>query len=469
MSPRPADPQLRTAPAASSEGTALRAALAQAQTRIAVLEGLLREQATTDALTGLPNQIIFGPRVEEALARAETGGHMVAVAFVDLDRFRTVNDVLGHASGDKLLQQVAERLVGGLGRGNVFRMAGDEFVLLREDVGRREDPSRCFDRVRTALQRPFVCDGHELFVSASIGIALYPYDGEDVGTLVKNADCAMFRAKERGGDTAECYSQGLFEEARRRLLLERSLRQALDRDEIVLEYQPQMDLGTGRIVGLEALARWRHPDLGLLWPGAFMPLAEETGLVNPIGERILEMACAQAGVWAAIDADVRVWVNLSARQFHHGDLPALVARTLEHCGLPGSQLGVEITESFAMRHPAEAAAVLQRVASMGVRTALDDFGTGYSSLAYLSRFPIDVLKLDRSFVQSAPAQAGDAAIARAIILLAHGLQLTVVAEGVETLQQQAFLRREGCDQAQGFLLGRPVGPAVVPRLLMAAS
>ncbi|MGH8975663.1 MAG: putative bifunctional diguanylate cyclase/phosphodiesterase [Acidimicrobiia bacterium] len=468
MTPGPAEAQLRTSAAPAADTGELRAALARAEARIAVLEGLLHQQATTDPLTGLPNQITFGARMEDTLSRAEAGEDMVAVGFVDLDRFRTVNDVLGHAAGDKLLQQVADRLVARLGPGNVFRMAGDEFVLLRDDVRRDEDPGRFFDPVRAALQRPFVCDGHELFVTASIGIALYPFDGEDVGTLVKNADCAMFRAKERGGDTAECYSQGLFEEARRRLSMERSLHRALDGDEIVLEYQPQIDIGTGRIVGLEALARWRHPDLGLLWPGAFMPLAEETGLVNPIGERVLELACTEAGVWTAVDPDVRVWVNLSARQFHHGDLPALVARTLEGCGLSATQLGVEITESFAMRHPAEAAAVLRRVATMGVKTALDDFGTGYSSFAYLSRFPIDVLKLDRSFVQSAPTEDGNAAISRAVISLAHGLHLAVVAEGVETTEQLAFLRQEGCDQAQGFLLGRPVAPSAVAALLTGA-
>ncbi|HEY3240262.1 MAG TPA: EAL domain-containing protein, partial [Acidimicrobiia bacterium] len=253
---------------------------------------------------------------------------------------------------------------------------------------------------------------------------------------------------------------------RRRLSLERSLRRAVDGDEILLEYQPQFDLATGEIVGFEALARWRHPELGLLSPDAFMPLAEETGLVIPIGERILEMACGQTVVWAAMEPDVRVWVNLSARQFHQRDLPALVARTLEHTGLAAAQLGVEITESFAMRHPAEAAAVLDRLAAIGVKSALDDFGTGYSSLAYLSRFSIDVLKLDRSFVQSAPADRNDAAISRAVISLAHGLGITVVAEGVETTRQRAFLVAEGCDQAQGFLLARPLRPEVVAPLLV---
>lgn len=461
VSLRPADTHPRAVPAALPGVDDLLAALAQAHSRIATLEALLREQATRDPLTGLPNQVQFGAQLNEALARAEITDRMVAVAFIDLDRFRMVNDVLGHSAGDKLLQQVGGRLADRLGRGNVFRMAGDEFVLLREGVERDEDHSRAFDSVQRALQRPFVCDGQELFMTASIGIALYPYDGEDVGTLVKNADCAMFRAKERGGDTVECYSRGLFEEARRRLSLERSLRRALDGDEILLEYQPQFDLATGEIVGFEALARWRHPELGLLSPDTFMPLAEETGLVIPIGQRILEMACGQAAVWAAMDPNIRVWVNLSARQFHQGDLPALVARTLDRAGLAAAQLGVEITESFAMRHPAEAAAVLDRLAAIGVKSALDDFGTGYSSLAYLSRFSIDVLKLDRSFVQSVPSDRNDAAISRAVISLAHGLGIPVMAEGVETEQQRGFLVEENCDQAQGFLLGRPMPPEAV--------
>jgi len=439
-------------------------AVGRLEGQVATLEGLLRDQATLDPLTGLPNQVEFAARLSAAIVGAERAGRTVAVAFLDLDRFRTVNDVLGHAAGDKLLQQVAGRLAARLGRHNVFRMAGDEFVLLREGLGRDEDHTRSFDAARGVLQRPFVCDGHELFVTASIGIALYPYDGEDVGTLVKNADCAMFRAKERGGDTLECYSQGLFEEARRRLSLERSLRRAVEGDEITLDYQPQFDLATGDVTGFEALARWQHPELGVVLPGAFMPLAEETGLIIPIGERVMEMACRQAQEWAA-SPGVRVWVNLSARQFHQCDLPALVGRCLHLSGLSAELLGVEVTESLAMRHPAEAVAVLGQLARLGVKTALDDFGTGYSSLAYLSRFSVDVLKLDRSFVQHAPGGGNDAAIARAIIALAHSLGITVVAEGVETEEQQSFLAGEGCDQAQGFLLARPMAPAAVTRFL----
>lgn len=467
MSPRPAEARLRavrTVPVIADDEA--RGALAQARARIATLEALLHDQATRDPLTGLPNQSAFGARAEAALARADRDGGMVAVAFIDLDRFRTVNDVLGHAAGDKLLQQVGARLAGRLGRDNVFRMAGDEFVLLREGVRRDEDHTRTFEAAARALERPFVCDGHELFVTASIGIALHPYDGEDVGTLIRQADCAMFRAKERGGDTVECYSHGLYEEARRRLSLERSLRRALDGDEIVLEYQPQLDLATGAVAGVEALARWRHPELGLLTPDAFLPLAEETGLVIPLGARILEMACTQARVWAATAPGLRMWVNLSARQFHRGDLPALVSRTLERAGLAPARLGVEITESFAMRHPARAAAVLDRLAALGVSSALDDFGTGHSSLAYLSRFPVDVLKLDRSFVQSTPHDRNNVAISRAVISLAHGLGVTVVAEGVETAEQLAFLTQEGCDQAQGFLLGRPMAANEAAALLV---
>ena len=440
-------------------------AMAHLQGQVATLEGLLQTQATVDPLTGLPNQVEFAARLREAIAAAERDGRMVAVAFLDLDRFRTVNDVLGHVAGDTLLQQVAGRLADRFGRHNVFRMAGDEYVLLREGLGRGEDHAGSFDAARRVLQRPFLCGGHDLVVTASIGIALYPYDGEDLETLVKNADCAMFRAKEHGGDTVECYSQGLFEEARRRLSLERSLRRAVESDEITLEFQPQFDLVTGAVVGFEGLARWHHPELGVLLPGAFMALAEETGLIVPIGERVMEIACGQAYQWASTDPGLRVWVNLSPRQFHQGNIPGLVGRCLKDARLPAGLLGVEVTESLAMRHPAEAAAVLGELAELGVKTALDDFGTGYSSLAYLSRFSVDVLKLDRSFVQLGPGGGNDAAIARAVIALAHSLGITVVAEGVETEAQRSFLIGEGCDHAQGFLLARPMGAAAVTRFL----
>jgi diguanylate cyclase (GGDEF)-like protein len=459
VTPRPAETHPGALWAAPPIGGEAFDALARAEARIAVLEGLLHEQATRDPLTGLPNQVEFASRLEGVLAGAATGDVMVGVGFLDLDRFRTVNDVLGHAAGDKLLQQVGQRLVDRLGPGNVFRMAGDEFVLLRERVAPEEDQLRIFDAARQALQRPFVCDGHQLFMTGTIGAALYPYDGEDFGTLVRNADCALFRGKEGGGDTVEAYSSGLYDEARRRLTLERSLRRALDGDdEIVVHYQPVVELATGAVSGYEALARWQHPDLGLLAPGSFMPLAEETGLIIPLGRRVLELACRQGAVWSARRPGLRMWVNVSPRQFHQGDLAADVAGALERSGLPPAGLGLEITESLAMRHPTEAAAVLERMSALGVHTALDDFGTGHSSLAYLGRFPIDVLKLDLSFVQKAPQDRTSAAITRAVITLARGLHMTVVAEGVETEEQRAFVAAEGCDQAQGYLLGRPAPP-----------
>lgn len=458
MTPRPAETHPGAVRASPPIGGEAFGALARAEARIAVLEELLHEQATRDPLTGLPNQVEFASRLERVLAAAAAGDVMVGVGFLDLDRFRTVNDVLGHAAGDKLLQQVGQRLVDRLGPGNVFRMAGDEFVLLRERVGLEEDQLRIFDAARQALQRPFVCDGHQLFMTGTIGTALYPYDGEDFGTLVRNADCALFRGKEAGGDTVEAYSSGLYDEARRRLTLERSLRRALEGDEIVVHYQPVVDLATGAVTGYEALARWQHPDLGLLAPAGFMPLAEETGLIIPLGRRVLELACHQAAVWSARRPGLRVWVNVSARQFHQGDLAADVAGALRRTGLAPAGLGLEITESLAMRHPTEAAAVLEEVSALGVHTALDDFGTGHSSLAYLGRFPIDVLKLDRSFVQEAPQDRTSAAIARAVITLARGLDMTVVAEGVETEEQRAFVAAEGAAQAQGYLLGRPGPP-----------
>jgi diguanylate cyclase (GGDEF)-like protein len=445
--------------------TAQQLAIGALEGRVATLEGLLHAQATVDSLTGLPNQVEFAARLADALTAAERQGRMVAVAFLDLDRFRTVNDVLGHGAGDKLLQQLAGRLADRFGRRNVFRMAGDEFVLLREGLGRDDEPASSFDAARDAVQRPFVCGGQELVVTASMGIALYPYDGEDIGTLVKNADCAMFRAKEHGGNTVECYSLGLFEEARRRLSLEASLRRAIGSDTILVEFQPQFDLTTGAVVGFEALARWEHPELGLLYPGAFMALAEETGLIVPLGEQVMEIACGVARQWAATHPDVRVWVNLSPRQFHQVDVSGCVERCLRLAGLPAGLLGVEVTESLAMRHPGEAAAVLRKLSDLGVKTALDDFGTGYSSLAYLSTFSVDVLKLDRSFVRRGPGGGNDAAIVRAIIALAHSLGTTVVAEGVETDEERYFLSAEGCDHAQGFLLAHPLAPAAISAFL----
>lgn len=445
--------------------TAQQLAIGDLEGRVATLEGLLHAQATVDSLTGLPNQVEFAARLADALTAAERQGRMVAVAFLDLDRFRTVNDVLGHGAGDKLLQQLAGRLADRFGRRNVFRMAGDEFVLLREGLGRDDEPAGSFDAAREAVLRPFVCGGQEIVVTASMGIALYPYDGEDIGTLVKNADCAMFRAKEHGGNTVECYSLGLFEEARRRLSLEASLRRAVGSDKILVEFQPQFDLTTGAVVGFEALARWEHPELGLLYPGAFMALAEETGLIVPLGEQVMEIACGVARQWAATHPDVRVWVNLSPRQFHQVDVSGCVRRCLRLARLPAGLLGVEVTESLAMRHPGEAAAVLRKLSDLGVKTALDDFGTGYSSLAYLSAFSVDVLKLDRSFVQRGPAGGNDAAIVRAIIALAHSLGTTVVAEGVETDEQRYFLSAEGCDHAQGFLFARPLAPAAITAFL----
>ncbi|HKY76220.1 MAG TPA: bifunctional diguanylate cyclase/phosphodiesterase [Acidimicrobiia bacterium] len=445
--------------------TAQQLAIGALEGRVATLEGLLHAQATVDSLTGLPNQVEFAARLADALTAAERQGRMVAVAFLDLDRFRTVNDVLGHGAGDKLLQQLAGRLADRFGRRNVFRMAGDEFVLLREGLDRDDDPASSFDAARDAVLRPFVCGGQELVVTASMGIALYPYDGEDIGTLVKNADCAMFRAKEQGGNTVECYSLGLFEEARRRLSLEASLRRAVGSDKILVEFQPQFDLTTGAVVGFEALARWEHPELGVLYPGAFMALAEETGLIVPLGEQVMEIACGVARRWAATHPDVRVWVNLSPRQFHQVDVSGCVGRCLRLAGLPAGLLGVEITESLAMRHPGEAAAVLRKLSDLGVKTALDDFGTGYSSLAYLSAFSVDVLKLDRSFVRRGPGGGNDAAIVRAIIALAHSLGTTVVAEGVETDEERYFLSAEGCDHAQGFLLARPLAPAAITAFL----
>lgn len=435
-------------------------AIARSVAKAAALEEELAQQTQKDSLTGLPNQLVFAGRFMEVIEEAERERRIVAVVFLDLDRFRTINNALTHALGDKLLQQVAHRLVARAGHSNVYRMAGDEFVILFPGMAGEEEVAERADTVRHALEEPFEIEGNELYTTASIGVALFPYDGEDIPTLVKNADSAMFRAKEQGGNMVEFYAPALFERASRRLSLEARLHRALERDEISVHYQPLVDIRTGAVVGVEALARWQHPDLGLVLPGKFIWLAEETGLVIPIGERVLAECCAQAAVWRREGFPAfRVHANLAARQFHQSDLVSIVERTLKQAGLAPQFLGLEITESVAMRYPARTVSVLRDLKSMGIHTSLDDFGTGYSSLDYLRRFAIDSLKLDRAFVKGLATDANDVAIARAVIALAHSLGMTVVAEGVETPEQLEFLAAEGCDEMQGFLFSRPMpGP-----------
>lgn len=431
-------------------------AVARASARIASLEDDQMRLSRTDALTGLPNQIAFAQRVTEEMRKADAARSVVAVSFLDLDRFRTVNNALGHAIGDRLLRAAARRLVARLGEGAVFRMSGDEFVLMIGGLSTEEEAAERAEAAREAFLEPFECEGNDVYVTASVGVALYPFDGEDIQTLVKNADSAMFRAKENGGNLVQFYAPALFEHASRRLSMEGRLHRALERDEIVLHFQPIVDAGAGSVVGMEVLARWQHPDLGLVLPDKFIWLAEETGLIVALGERILHDACVRCAGWNGDGLAVpRVWVNLATRQFHQTELIDTVDRTLKETGLSPSGVGFEITEGVAMRYPGRTIAVLRELRERGIETALDDFGTGYSSLDHLRRFSIDALKLDRSFVRGVATESNDAAIARAVIALAHSLGLTVVAEGVETSEQRRFLAAEGCDTMQGFLFGVP--------------
>jgi len=414
-----------------------------------------------DALTGLPNRPLFIDRLIVALPQANRAKHKLAVLFLDLDRFKDINDSLGHSTGDSLLKAVAERIRHCVREGDtVARFGGDEFTLMVPRVDKIEDAAKIAQKVIETLKIPFIVGDRELYVSTSIGISIYPGDGDDPETLVRNADTAMYRAKDQGRDNYQLYAPAMNARALERLALENMLRRALSNDELVLFYQPLVDLETRRILGVEALIRWQHPELGLLSPAHFISAAEVSGLIVPIGAWVLETACRQTRSWQKrLDVNLTVSVNLSARQFQQQDLVAQVSRALNQSGLAAESLELEITESSAMQNAENTIHVLRELKSLGVRIAMDDFGTGYSSLNYLKRFPIDTLKLDQSFVHEIATDATDAAIATAVIALAHSLNLHVVAEGVETEEQLDFLRRKSCDRIQGFLFSAPLSAA----------
>jgi diguanylate cyclase (GGDEF)-like protein/PAS domain S-box-containing protein len=421
-------------------------------------EERIRYLAHYDDLTGLPNRVLFAQLLEQALSEAKYAKKEVAVLFIDLDRFKLINDTLSHASGDTVLCQVAKRLVGALARRDtVARFGGDEFVVLMRDCGIPNDVTSTAQGLLSALAAPFVLENQEYHLTASIGISTFPGDGQDAQTVLKNADSAMYRAKEQGKNNYQFYSSQMNVRSFERLVLERFLRHALDQDEFQLHYQPKIDLTSGRVTGMEALLRWIHPGMGMISPAKFIPLAEETGLIVPIGEWVLREACAQARRWQ--DAGLpplRVAVNLSARQFAHDGLHAAIVGALEESGLPPNLLELEITESMTMENPEHATAWLQKIKALGITVAIDDFGTGYSSLGYLKRFPIDSVKIDRSFIKDIPGDTDDVAITQAIIAMGHNLRLEVIAEGVESAEQAEFLRRHGCDEAQGYFFGKPL-------------
>lgn len=422
-------------------------------------EDTLRFLATHDVLTGLPNRLMFRERLEEVLARARCDETAFHVLFIDLDEFKDVNDLLGHNAGDLLLRAVAERLRGQVAAPrDIARLGGDEFVMLVEEPRGTAFDIRCtVDAIHATLEQPFAVSGRQLAVTASIGIASYPGDGDDVQTLLKHADIAMYGAKEQGRNTWQLYARQMSTSLQQRIEMESHLRRAVDNGELVLYYQPRISLRTNRCTGVEALVRWRHPTLGLVAPMAFIPLAEQTGAIVQIGAWVLREACRQNAAWLASGlAPVRVAVNLSARQFSDKDLHREIMAALADAQLPGEMLELELTESMVMRHAEQAAAWLSNLKRTGVRLSIDDFGTGYSSLAYLNRFPIDTVKIDRSFIHDIPASRSDAQITSAVIALGHGLGLEVVAEGVETEAHVEFLRKEGCDEVQGYFYSRPI-------------
>ena len=416
--------------------------------------------ATHDELTGLPNRTMFAQILNQTIKKAQAVNGTFAVLFIDLDRFKIINDSLGHAPGDVLLSAIGARLAQTLRVGDaVARLGGDEFVLVLQDVNSREHVADIARDILSSIIRPVILLGQECRVTASIGVAMYPADGQDEQSLTKNADVAMYRAKEEGKNNFRFYSRDIMGQSIERLMLESSLRNALERNEFFLHYQPKKSLATGEITGVEALLRWNHPELGVVSPQAFIPLAEDTGLIVPIGKWLMKAACAQNMAWQRQGLPpVGIAVNLSARQFGDENLLQYIDEALADSRLPPELLELEITESMVMKNAEGAVKLLIAIKQRGVKLAIDDFGTGYSSMALIKRFPIDTLKIDRSFVREIPQNPEDNAIAEAIIGMAKALGLSVVAEGVETSEQESFLRTRACDEMQGYLFSKPLPP-----------
>ena len=411
-----------------------------------------------DLLTGLPNRVLFSERCRHAIERSRRNRHNTLLLYLDLDRFKQINDSLGHPVGDELLERVAERLkLQVREEDTVARLGGDEFVLVVEQVSDERDAERVASKILESLREPFQLKNHELVISASIGISISPMDGDDVATLIKHADLAMYRAKDRGRDNYQFFSLELSKDTLEYHLLESDLRHALRRGELLVFYQPQYDLKSGALVGAEALVRWQHQEQGLLLPNRFIPVAEESGLILDIGAWVLTAACRQMKQWRDAGIDLqRISVNLSGLQIKRGNLEALIGQVLAETGLPPSCLELEILETYIMRQVEQDVHVLENLRNLGVHLAIDDFGTGRSSLAYLKRLPVEKLKIDRSFVMDIPDDGDDNAITRAIVALGKSMQLKVVAEGVENDRQAAFLQEIGCDQVQGFYYSPPL-------------
>jgi len=411
-----------------------------------------------DSLTGLPNRALLNDRLDQILAQSEREDWHVGILFLDIDRFKWINDTMGHSAGDKLLQAVAERLQKLLRTSDtVARLGGDEFVIVLSAVKHEQDISHVTQEIMEALSEPFELEEQEIFITASIGISIFPLDGKDVGSLLRSADTAMYVAKESGKNNYKFFSREMNLRAVERITLETNMRRALERGEFSLDYQPQVDMKIGGITGLEALLRWNHPETGFVSPGKFIPIAEETGLIIPIGEWVLRSACGQAK--SLIDAgfsSIRMAVNISGCQFKQSNLARVVRQVLEETGLSPASLELELTESILMDSADCAINMLQELKAIGVHLAIDDFGTGYSSLTYLKHFPIDRLKIDQLFIRDITTNTDDASISNAIIALAHSLGMRVIAEGVETKEQMEFLASRDCHEMQGYYFSRPV-------------
>ena len=433
-------------------------------------ERQIRFLAYHDALTRLPNRALLLSRLRQAIAHSQRSGETLAVLFLDVDRFKTINDTLGHPAGDTLLQQIGRRLTETLRVGDtVARAGGDEFLILVPGLRSAVDAGPVAEHVLASMSAPFVVSGQPLRVTGSVGLAICPRDASDVESLIKYADTALYLAKEQGRDTFRFFSPELDARVRARMHLENDLRLAVDRGEFLLHYQPQIDLASGRIVGMEALLRWLHPERGLVLPGSFIPTAEETGLILPIGEWALHAACAQARAWRdAGRPRLRIAVNISSKQLN-ADIVGVVKRALADTHCDPWMLGLEITESAVMDDPRDAVRVIRALHDLGLELTLDDFGTGYSSMAYLKQFALDRLKIDATFVQGTPEDKDDVAIVQAIIALARQFRLRVTAEGVETVPQRAFLKAHGCDTIQGLLISAPVPAQDVGELLVLAT
>jgi len=418
----------------------------------------LERLAHHDALTGLPNRLLFLDRLQQAIKKAHRDDNQLAVLFVDLDRFKRINDSLGHATGDTVLTTVARRLQGCLREEDVVaRLGGDEFTIIMGSLHKPQHAMLMAQKLIGSLQRPVMHEDHELYVSASVGISLYPQDGQNAELLLQNADAAMYKAKHEGRSNFQFYTADMTELAFERVLMETQLHRALEQEQFVVYYQSQVDLLTGKLMGLEALVRWQHPELGLLLPTRFIPLSEDTGLILPLGRWVLQTACRQIAAWHKADLyPGRIAVNLAGNQLNNDNVLPTIEQTLAENDCQPDWLELEITESVIMEQHGRSFNSLRRLKELGIELAIDDFGTGYSSLAHLKRLPVSRLKIDRSFIRDIPQDSSNMAIARAVIAMGQSMGLRVIAEGVETAEQKAFLAAEGCDEIQGYICGRPL-------------